>query len=99
MDRKLNLARQIALKKGIIKYPNQLEVSKVKGKRFTVIDDNNKRINFGAFPFMAKGTYLDHKDDTIRKAWQARHSKIMKNGKPAYLDKTSPEYYSWNILW
>ena len=25
--------------------------------------------------------------------------KILKNGKPAYKDKTSPEYYNWHLTW
>lgn len=65
------------------------------GKRF-MIQHENAFIHFGAWP--AK-TFLDHQDSQIRDAWRARHSKIMKQGKPAYLDKTSPEFYSWNILW
>ena len=60
---------------------------------------NNKTINFGLWPFSANGTYIDHHDNKIRDAWRARHSKIMKDGKTAYLDKSSPEYYSWNLLW
>lgn len=59
-------------------------------------DPIKKRIHFGA-----KGgqTYADHRDEKKRKAWRARHSKILKNGKPAYKDKTSPEFYAWHILW
>lgn len=97
-DRKLKEARQIALAKGIITIPAQLQISGVKNKRFAIINAG-QRINFGVWPFTGAGTYLDHKNDKIRTAWRARHSKIMKDGKPAYLDKTSPEYYSWNILW
>jgi hypothetical protein len=97
MDRKLNEARKIAKAKGIIKQDNELQISNAKNKRFVIIKDG-KRINFGVWP-ISTGTYLDHKDDKIRTAWRARHSKIMKNNKPAYLDKTSPEYYSWHILW
>jgi len=98
MDRKLNEARKIALKKGIIKSPEELQISKAKNKRFAIKYDN-KTINFGLFPYQGKGSFLDHNDSTLKSAWQARHRKIMKDGKPAYLDKTSPEYYSWRILW
>lgn len=99
MDRKLKQARDIALSKGIIKTAEQLQISKAKNKRFVIITNDGKRINFGVWTFTGSGTYLDHRDDKIRASWRARHSKIMKAGKPAYLDKTSPEYYSWNILW
>lgn len=98
MDRKLSEARKIAKSKGIIKQDDELQISNAKNKRFVLIKDG-KRINFGVWEYSGKGTFLDHKNDTLRTAWRARHSKIMKNNKPAYLDKTSPEYYSWNILW
>lgn len=69
-----------------------------KGKRLFVDigDPIKKRIHFGA-----KGgqTFIDHKDEKKRKAWRARHSKIMKDGKPAYKNKDSPEFYSWFLLW
>lgn len=69
-----------------------------KGKRFFVDigDPTIKSIHFGS-----KGgqTFIDHKDEKKRKAWRARHSKIMKDGKPAYKNKDSPEFYSWNLLW
>jgi hypothetical protein len=95
MERKLNIVRKIAKEKGI---NEEINISNVKGKRFS-IKVNNKTINFGAWPYKAEGAYIDHKDESIRKAWQARHSKILKDGKPAYKDKSSPEYYSWNLLW
>lgn len=94
-DRKLKEARAVAKKKGI---KEQINISNAKNKRFSVIVDG-KTINFGLYPFSGKGTYLDHKDEKIREAWKARHSKILKDGKPAYLNKNSPEYYSYNILW
>jgi hypothetical protein len=99
MDRKLKEARVIALNKGIIKLPEQLQISKAKNKRFVIVTNDGMRINFGQWMFSGKGTFLDNRDEIIKKAWQARHSKIMKAGKPAYLDKTSPEYYAWRILW
>jgi hypothetical protein len=99
MDRKLKEARVIALNKGIIKLPEQLQLSKAKNKRFVIVNNDGLRINFGLWPFTGSGTYLDHKDDKLKSSWRSRHSKIMKAGKPAYLDKTSPEYYAWRILW
>jgi hypothetical protein len=94
-DRKLKEARAVAKKKGI---KEEINISNAKNKRFAVIVDG-KTINFGLYPFSGKGTFLDHKDEKIREAWRARHSKILKDGKPAYLNKNSPEYYSWSILW
>ena len=69
-------------------------ISNRKGKRFYVI--YNKPIHFGSD---TNNTFIDHHDEKIRKAWKARHSKILKDGKPAYKNKTSPEFWSYNILW
>jgi|688.fasta_scaffold472353_2 hypothetical protein len=98
MDRLLSEAKKKAKTIGILNW-DTLEISKAKDKRFSIITPNGKKINFGLFPFKGKGTFLDHKDIKIKEAWQARHKKIMKDGKPAYLNKESPDYYSWNILW
>lgn len=95
MDRKLKQAQQIADKKGL----GQLQVSLANGKRFAIRSPSGKLVNFGLWPFSGKGTFLDHGDEKLKEAWRARHSKIMRQGKPAYLDKESPEFYSWEILW
>lgn len=70
--------------------------SKAKGKRFYVIY-KGRRINFGS----ATGkTFIDHHDQKIKQAWQARHSKIkLKDGRLAYRVKESPEFWSYNLLW
>ena len=71
-------------------------ISKVKGKRFYVIY-KGKIINFGS---KIGYTYIDHKNDILKTNWRARHSKIINNdGIPFYKIKTSPAYWSWNILW
>ena len=70
-------------------------LSGTKMKRFYVIY-NNKIINFGA---KNAKTVIDLGDIFIRKIWRARHIKIMKNGAPAYKDKTSPSFWSYHILW
>ena len=69
-----------------------------KGKRFFVDlgDPRYKSIHFGS---KTGQTFIDHKDQNKRKAWKARHSKILKEGRPAYKNKNSPEFYSWNLLW
>lgn len=95
MNRKLQIVRNIAKKKGII---GEINISKAKGKRFQIIV-NNKTINFGLWPYNGHGAFIDHHDEKIRKAWKARHQKILKDGKPAYKNKLSPEYYSYNLLW
>ena len=98
MDRKLIQAKLIAKNKNIENWET-LALSKAKGKRFSIRSPSGKLINFGLFPFNGKGTFLDHQDTKIREAWRARHSKILKDGKKAYENKESPEYYSWNIIW
>lgn len=94
-NRKLSTVKNIAKQKNIT---GIIEISDRPSKRFK-ITKNDKTIHFGLWPFRGKGTFIDHRDDEIRKAWRARHSKITKNGTPAYKNKSSPEYYSWNLLW
>jgi hypothetical protein len=94
-DRKLNIVRGIAKKKGI---KEEINISNAKNKRFSV-RYNGKLINFGVWPYSGNGTFIDHNNNDIREAWRARHRKIMKNGKPAYLQKDSAEWWSWNLLW
>lgn len=94
-NRGLDVVRDIAKKKGI---KGDINISNAKSKRFNIRVDG-VLINFGLWPYSGNGTFIDHHDKNIREAWRARHSKIMKNGKPAYLDKSSPEFYSWNLLW
>jgi hypothetical protein len=95
---KLEEAKAIAKNKKIENWET-LNISKAKNKRFSIKSPSGKLINFGLWPFKGDGTFLDHRDNKIRDAWRARHSKILKNGKKAYEDKESPEYYSWEILW
>ncbi len=84
------------LHKKTIKYgASEFGLSRTKNKRFYVIYDN-KRINFGS---KLGHTYIDHHNKQKRTAWRARHSKILKDGKPAYKNKMSAEFWSWHILW
>lgn len=65
-------------------------------KRFYVIYDGEK-IHFGADGAV---TYYDYKDNKMRNAWKARHSKIRnKAGKYVIELKSSPSYWSSNLLW
>lgn len=68
----------------------KLTKSPVKGKRFR-IDMNSHHHDFGS----ADGkTYIDHKDDKLKKAWIARH-RTNKN----YNSKHSAIYHSRKLLW
>lgn len=96
MYRKLSTVKRIAKELGI---EGKIENSDKKNKRFKITLSNGKIIHFGLYPFSGKGAFIDHHDEDIRKAWKARHSKILKDGEPAYKNKNSPEYYSWNLLW
>ena len=75
---------------------SEIGVSKVKSKRFYVVY-NSKRINFGS---KTGSTFIDHHDIDVRKAWRQRFSKIKnKKGQYVYKLKTSPAFWSWNLLW
>jgi ribonuclease I len=93
--RKLSIVKNIAKEKNIA---GIIEASNRQSKRFK-ITRNDLTIHFGLWPYNGEGTYVDHHDDKLRDAWKKRHSKITKNGRPAYLDESSPEFYSWNLLW
>jgi hypothetical protein len=98
MVRMLLEAKKIAKRKKIQNWET-LKVSTVKDKRFSIVGPDGNLINFGLWPYKGEGTFLDHNDVDIRDAWRKRHGKIMRGDKLAYKDKSSPEYYSWNILW
>lgn len=98
MTRMLEEAKAIAKKKRLQNWET-LQESKAKNKRFSIVSPSGKLVNFGLWPFKGQGTFLDHRDENIRKAWKARHSKIKKGEKLAYRDKESPEYYSFRIIW
>jgi len=67
-----------------------------KGKRFYVIY-RGKIIHFGS---KTGSTFIDHQDELIKKNWRARHKKIIRSdGIPFYKIRSSPEYWSWRILW
>lgn len=95
-ERGLQIVKNIAKNIGI---DGDIKVSSRKGKRFMITRPDGKLIHFGLYPFTGEGAYIDHGDDKIRKNWRARHKKILKDGKPAYKNPDSPEFYSWNLLW
>jgi acylphosphatase len=96
MYRKLSVVRRIAKELDI---KGTIENSDKKNKRFMITLTNGKVIHFGQWLYNGRGTFIDHKDEKIKSAWQARHSKILIDDEPAYLNIYSPEYYSWNLLW
>lgn len=59
MNRKLDVVQKIAKKK---KIKGEINISKKKNKRFSITVDGIM-INFGLWPYSAKGTYLDHHDE------------------------------------
>lgn len=75
-----------------------------KGKKY-MIKVNNKLVHFGALGYQQYhdkiGLYssYDHNDVTRRNLYRARHKKIYSNGKPSYLTRYTPAWFSWNYLW
>ncbi len=96
MYHKLATVRRIAKELGI---NGVIENSDRTNKRFMITLTNGKVIHFGLWPYNGRGAFIDHKDEQIASAWRARHSKILIDGEPAYLNIYSPEYYSWHLLW
>ena len=96
MYHKLSVVKRIAKELNI---KGKIEVSDKKNKRFKITLDDNSVIHFGQWLYKGRGAFIDHHDNKLKSAWQKRHSKIMKDGEPAYLNIYSPSYYSWNLLW
>jgi len=75
---------------------SQFGKSTHKNKRFYVVY-NDRKINFGS---KTGSTFIDHRDEMKRRNWYLRHSKIKdKSGQYVIYKKTSPSYWSANILW
>ena len=56
-----------------------------------------KEIHFGA---RGMDDFLVHRDPIRRASYRKRARGIkLKNGKPAYLDRSKPAFYAYNILW
>lgn len=82
----------IAKKLGATEFGN----SKRRDKRFYVIF-NGKTINFGS---NTNNTFIDHGNIKKKNAWVARHSKIKnKEGNFVIRLKTSPDFWSYRLLW
>ena len=83
-------------KKAVSLGADSFDYSKVKGKRFQVKYDG-KTISFGS---KSGSTYYDHQLDELKDAWYKRHSAILnKQGQRVIELKTSPSYWSAQILW
>tara|TARA_R110000851_G_scaffold18394_3_gene57857 strand:+ start:10472 stop:10747 length:276 start_codon:yes stop_codon:yes gene_type:complete len=73
-----------------------LKKSTRKAKKYMVLYNDNW-IHFGS---KTGKTFLDHGDSKKQKAWYARHSKIKnKDGKNVIKIKTTPSFWSHQILW
>jgi hypothetical protein len=84
------------------------KVSDRKDKKYSVITPSGKKIHFGNKNYhhykdssgLGIYSHLDHLDKKRRASYRARHKAILKkDGKPAYLDKEQPAYYSYKFLW
>ena len=70
--------------------------SKAKGKKYFVVYDG-KTIHFGA---KGMSDFTKHGDEDRRRRYYARHSKIKdKSGNKVITQKSSPSFWSYNILW
>ena len=75
---------------------SEFGISNRLNKRFYVIY-NNKKIHFGS---KTGKTFIDHRNNELRKNWIARHSKIQNsNGEYVITLKYSPSFWSKNLLW
>lgn len=76
----------------------EIDASNKPNKRFKVVvkdDDKKKTIHFGLKNPKGKGTYLEHKDDKIKDAWEARH-KVRENWNDPYTAGFWSKWVLWN---
>ena len=91
------MSRVSKLKENAIKLgAEDIKKSTRKDKKWMVLY-KNKWIHFGA---KGMSDYTIHKDKDRRANYQKRHGTIIdKSGNKAYLNKNSPAYWSWHVLW
>jgi hypothetical protein len=83
-------------KNAISRGAKDLKKSTRKGKKWMVLY-NNRWVHFGA---KGMSDFTIHKDMNRRRLYRKRHGAILdKTGRKAYLNKNSPAYWSWFILW
>ena len=63
--------------------------------KFYKNDKKFKTVHFGSGNLTGKGTYLEHKDDKIKKAWIARH-KVMGDFNNPYSASSLSYWILWN---
>jgi hypothetical protein len=82
-------------------------------KKYMVRTPKGKLVHFGGIKPDGKpyeqykdntglGLYsrYDHKNEKRRRLYRLRHKEILtKEGKPAYLDREQPSFYSFRFLW
>jgi len=91
-NNKLNLVKSKALKLGA----EDLKQSTRKNKKYMVLY-NNKWIHFGA---KGMSDFIEHKDKDRRNRYRARASKIKdKNNNFTFKLKSSPNFWSYYVLW
>jgi len=73
----------------------KLQKSTKPDKRYMVIIDDKKKVHFG-LKNPKKGTYIDHKDDKIKNAWIARHSKT---GNWTQSGIKTASWWAYHLLW
>ena len=87
----------MSLKRQAVLYgATDLKPSNRKHKKYMVLF-NNEWIHFGDNRYQ---DYTVHNDDKRRDRYRARASKIVdKNGNLTYLMKSSPNFWSYHLLW
>jgi len=85
-----------------------IQKSTRKGKKYMSRTPSGKLIHWGQMGAshyrdttpLKLYSHLDHNDKKRRDRYRARHSKILlKDGTPAYKNKESPSWWSYNFLW
>lgn len=87
----------------------KFEVSTRKGKKYMVRTPSGRLVHFGdannehykdttgvkGSPWPKK----NHNDKERLRRFRKRSAAILRRGRPAYMDRESPMYYSWKYLW
>ena len=77
---------------------SKIEHSTAKGKRFLITMDDGRRIHFGQKD-PKTGTYIDHKDKSLRARYLARHLANPRERKLIESLTPSPALFSAYLLW
>ena len=74
-----------------------LEPSKRKNKKYVVTLQDGQKIHFGDRRY---SDYTLHEDEERRERYRKRAREIRnEKGEKTYLDRTSPNFWSYNLLW